>query len=70
MQEVLDVPENVIYLKQMEGFWCAIQTPSAFMMDLFGTNILPTPFTAKVDAEHVQTQIQERNPDMFVMVIA
>lgn len=40
--------------------------PDMSLVDLFGTHILPTAFTAKASGEYVLTEIQRMNPDAIV----
>ena len=70
MPETLDVPSNVIWLKQIDDLWYSFSEPSPELLELFGTNQLPTPFKAQAPAEQVYKVIQERNPDKIVLVIA
>lgn len=63
---------KTIRLFTLNGLWMAEYTGDDMqrIVDLFGSNILPTAFTVKTTAEAVLKTIQELNPDATVLVAA
>ena len=63
--------QNKIELYVSAGTWMAAHfgPMAAQVVDLFGTNVLPTPYTAKADGEYVRGQIAGRNPEVTVTVL-
>lgn len=59
-----DKPTIELFIDQ--GTWYAICDE---FKDLFGTDILPTPFTSKIPAEIVQEEIQKKNPWHTVTIL-
>ena len=59
---------KIIEVWKSGGQWVALFKNDPVIMDLFGTNILPTAFTDAVSAEVVFSQIQSKNPDHGVIV--
>ena len=59
----------LITLKQDGGIWVGVHTGqgSDEIVDLFGTHILPTPFTANVLGTVVQDAIRKLNPEHTVV---
>jgi len=58
---------ETITLMEMNGCWVAVfSDESHAIKELFGTNTLPTPFSAEQGHEIVQEYIQARNPDKIV----
>ena len=61
---------NQIEVYLQPGGWVArYKGPhAAKVRDLFGTDVLPTAFTAQADSEKVRTAIQQLNPGVAVTV--
>ena len=43
-------------------------SPDRLIVDLFGTNVLPTGFTTRADSDVVAAKLQKLNPDYAVSV--
>jgi hypothetical protein len=43
--------------------------PDAEVVDLFGTHIIPTAFTAAADMDHVMREIKRLNPGHVVSIL-
>lgn len=58
-----------LYLK--DGAWVAMHYREAGVeaVRLFGTNLLPTPYTSATPAADVQARIQALNPGLVVVTI-
>ena len=51
-----------------EGGWWQVKTDSPRTLELFGTDTLPTPFSASVRPSQVYATIRELNPDANIVV--
>lgn len=67
--EVSPTVRTIILTPTLKG-WMATQLidgePDMSLVDLFGTHILPTAFTAQASGEYVLCEIQRMNPDAIV----
>ena len=52
----------------MRGQWYGIYEASEHMLEVFGTNEIPTPFRADISARCVYQWMRDQNPDMTVLV--
>ncbi len=61
---------DTVRLKHTPDGWIAIWTGphSAEVWELFGTNVLPTGFTAGAEASMVLAEISKLNPDVVVLL--
>ena len=50
-----------------QGWWCATHINMPDVVDLFGTDTLPTAFTAAAPAERVLAELRKRNPGILVV---
>ena len=50
-----------------DGQWHATFHGDTRVLEAFGTNTLPTPFTALVDAETVIATLEARNPGVRIL---
>ncbi len=48
--------------------WQATFHDDAEVKRLFGTDTIPTPYTAKTEGGTVRAEVQERNPDCVVVL--
>lgn len=60
-------PKMTAYLQ--EGWWHVDKPGDAQTIALFGTSILPTPWSDQVPADWVQDMLEELNPGHAVTVV-
>ncbi len=67
---VREMPEGETHMEIVEGVWHATHfdggKPDKYMVDLFGSHQLPTPWTDETDKETVVREFAARNPHMNV----
>lgn len=55
--------------KTNQGWMADFQGPQAEeIRRLFGTSVIPTPFTAQAESANVMANIQSKNPDCIVVL--
>ena len=60
--------QNSIILSLGRDSWLATFTGphTANIVELFGVDTIPLPYTEQADADYVRSEIQASNPDVFV----
>ena len=59
---------NTIELFLLDGVWMS-RNSDPEVLELFGTDLIPTPFKSGCPAHEVLAEIRERNPDCVVSLV-
>ncbi len=62
---------TTINVKQENGLWTVEYTGDmeSTLVDLFDTNVLPTPYSTDVPSSQVVAEIARKNPDCKVVLV-
>jgi hypothetical protein len=58
----------LVILRLMEGVWHVQEPNDPLLLELFGTDTLPTPYLAAMPVSEVITELQVRNPEHLIVL--
>jgi hypothetical protein len=58
-----------VFLSLEGGCWCSRHVDDPEILELFGTDTLPLPFTPEATLEDVLADVRARNPDADVVAV-
>lgn len=59
---------KLLILRLMEGVWHTQEPNNPLLLELFGTDTLPTPYLAATPVHEVVAELQRRNPEHLIVL--